>query len=361
MYRYLRSILIGTPIAFLLFAYLIYSETGEFPDYAGITGYAILSVVIVNALGLILVICSNWLHMIIPWKENMTKRFLIGLLLNNLITIPLGFFLIIGVSSLFRLTPSIRELLENYPDAALKLGIFSFVVTFIYTLGDFLLYSYNEYAVVQIESVRVKRDQIKLQFEALRSQLSPHYLFNSLNTISSLIFRDVRLTEQFIRKLAQTYQYILTTNRSQLVKLKDELTFLEAYNFLLEVRFENGYRYTCELKPEILETWVPPLSLQMLVENAVKHNTISEEIPLQLRIFQSDEDYITVKNNYIGKPFFLNINNNLVRNPTQTVSLKIGLENIKNRYLFYTRKVVKIEKDEDFTVKLPVIYTNNAE
>jgi len=355
MHKYLRSILISTPLAFFLFAYLIYSETGSFPDYFEVAGYAVLSFFVVNIISLLLVTCTTWLHTILPWKRSMSKRFLLGLLVNNLISIPIGLLLIFVISSAANLTPSIKELSENFPDGVLKLSILAFVLTFVYTIGDFLFYSYNQYAVVQIESVRIKRDQLRLQFEALRSQLTPHYLFNSLNTISSLVFRDIRLTEEFIRRLAQTYQYILANNQSNLVKLKDELDFLDAYNFLLRVRFENAYQFSQTIKAEVQDSWIPPLSLQMLVENAVKHNTMSEDVPLHVEIYQEQEDYITVRNNFIGKPFFININNNLVRNPTGSTSLKIGLENIKKRFQFYTSKAVIIQKDAHFSVKLPVI------
>ncbi len=355
MNRYVRSIIISTPLAFLFFAYLIYSETGTLPDYYEVAGYAVLSVFVVNIVGLLLVLCSTWLHKILPWKRSMLKRFLLGLLFNNLITIPVGLSLIYLISLVAQLIPSISELSANYPDGVLKLSILAFFITFVYTVGDFLLYSYHQYTVVQIESVRLKRDQLRLQFDALRSQLTPHYLFNSLNTISSLVFRDIRLTEEFIRRLAQTYQYVFANKESNLVKLKDELEFLEAYNFLLRVRFENAYQFSHDLKKEVMETWIPPLSLQMLVENAIKHNTISEDVPLHVEIIQEQEDYITVRNNYIGKPFFITIKNNLVRNPSGAASLKIGLENIKKRFQFYSSKEMTINKDDYFTVRLPVI------
>lgn len=361
MNRYVRSILISTPLAFLLFAYLIYSETGVLPDYYEVAGYAVVSVLVVNVIGLLLVLCSTWLHKILPWKKSMLKRFLLGLLFNNLITIPIGLLLIYLISTLAQLIPSIRELYSNYPDGVLKLSILVFFLTFVYTVGDFLLYSYYQYAVVQIESVRLKRDQLRLQFDALRSQLTPHYLFNSLNTISSLVFRDIRLTEEFIRRLAQTYQYVFANKESNLVRLKEEMEFLEAYNFLLRVRFENAYQFSHNLREEIMETLIPPLSLQMLVENAIKHNTISEDVPLHVEIIQEQEDYITVRNNYIGKPFFITINNNLVRNPSGAASLKIGLENIKKRFQFYSSKEMTIEKDDYFTVRLPVIMQSNEE
>lgn len=355
MNRYVRSILISTPLAFFLFAYLIYSETGTLPDYYEVAGYAVLSVFVVNVIGLLLVLCSTWLHKIVPWKRSMLKRFLLGLFFNNLITIPIGLSLIYLISILAQLVPSVRELSANYPDGVLKLSILVFFITFVYTVGDFLLYSYHQYTVVQIESVRLKRDQLRLQFDALRSQLTPHYLFNSLNTISSLVFRDVRLTEEFIRRLAQTYQYVFANKESNLVKLKEEMEFLEAYNFLLRVRFENAYQFSHNLKEEVMESWIPPLSLQMLVENAIKHNTISEDMPLHVEIIQDQEDFITVRNNYIGKPFFITIKNNLVRNPSGTASLKIGLENIKKRFQFYSTKEMTIKKDDYFTVKLPLI------
>jgi len=185
---------------------------------------------------------------------------------------------------------------------------------------------------------------LELQFEALKSQLSPHYLFNCLNTISSLVHRDPKLTESFIRRLAQTYQYILNTKNRKLVKLAEEIEFVKAYNYLLRVRFEEALKINIDLPEELLASDVPPLTLQILVENAVKHNVISEESPLEISI-KADPQTVTVSNN-------------LTRRADVENSFKVGLENIKKRYEFFTEIPVRVVNNELFEVQLPVLNPN---
>jgi LytS/YehU family sensor histidine kinase len=176
----------------------------------------------------------------------------------------------------------------------------------------------------------------------LKSQISPHYLFNSLNTISSLIFKDTQSAEQFIRRLAQTYQYILSTQNKSYVLLKDEVEFVQSYYYLLRIRFQQQLTVDINLPSGIMNSKIPPLTLQMLVENAVKHNNMSNDKKLFIYITAQDNTYVKVMNTKTGNQFNVS-------------SFKVGLENIRKRYQFFTEKQIEVKDDEKFVVSLPVI------
>ncbi len=182
------------------------------------------------------------------------------------------------------------------PTIIWKVGILLLASLSIYIIVYALLYSYQQYAVAQIETLQRERKQLELQFEALKSQVSPHYLFNSLNTISSLIYKDPQSAEQFIRRLAQTYQYILATQNKRYVLLREEVDFVQSYYYLLRIRFQQQLTVEFNLPSSILDTRIPPLTLQILVENAVKHNTLNADNKLFIYITAQDNTYLRVIN-----------------------------------------------------------------
>jgi LytS/YehU family sensor histidine kinase len=223
----------------------------------------------------------------------------------------------------------------------MKLGIVLLILVLIIEIIYFALYSYYSYTSFQIETVRQERKQIELQFKALKSQLSPHFLFNSLNTISSLVFKDKTKAEGFIRKLAEMYQYTLQSYQTQLISLREELDFVNSYQYLLQTRFGTKFQCTIEIDEELLASHIPPLTLQMLLENAVKHNVLSEEDPLKVQV-TSDKKYIIVKNN-------------ITKKPQKVSSFQIGLKNINARYLLLREEGIAVSNGESFEVKIPLI------
>lgn len=194
-----------------------------------------------------------------------------------------------------------------------------------------------------VEAERLKQAHLESRFESLRNQVNPHFLFNSLNVLSGLVYKDADLAAQFIKKLAEVYRYILDTHNTELVPLKTELEALEAYSFLLQIRFGDSLQVNIDLPAAADTTVLPPLSLQMLLENAVKHNVVSRAHPLRVRIWQNADHYIAVENNLLRK-------NNVQE------SNGIGLANIQERYRYCSDLPVRIEADETtFRVSLPLI------
>lgn len=315
----------------------------------------VIVVVLANLGGIVLYLTSKKLNHYIPWNKNRSLRFLVETLSGLLIFLVLGWLFFNFYIKQMMPSEEFIGFWDKYWDGALKFAILITVFVYIVSLINFSVFSYNQYAIGQIESLRLERDQRHLQFEALKSQLSPHFLFNALNTISSLMYKDVKTSENFIRKLAGTYQYILTTDNRKLVSLEEEVKMVEAYFYMQKIKFGDCVQFEQSLSPTLFKTLIPPLTLQMLAENALKHNRICDETILKIKISNDGEKSIIVQNNISQKPELLKIGNNLVDRPKKNTSHKIGLKNIRKRYLYFSNKDIEVKQDEYFTIKLPII------
>ncbi len=281
---------------------------------------------------------TEFLNRTIPWKTNMGSRFLVGIFFHFLASFLVSFFMLYAYAVFYGLS---FNFLSVNKWIFTKLAIILFIFIVIFQVIYLVLFSYYSYSHLQIEKIRQERKQVEYQLNALKSQLNPHFLFNSLNTISSLIYKDKRKAIEFIRKLASMCDYTLNSYRKRYTTIKEELRFLESYNYLIETRFEKKYNYDLTISKELLRTKIPPLTLQMLVENAVKHNIMSDLIPLKVSISFNNE--------------YIIVSNNITSSPTNVKSLKIGLKNINARYLLLFGKGIVTVKGEDFVVKLPII------
>lgn len=332
----------------LFYAYIHFSEKNIFPTTSSSLQGFLISALVGSITGIGLYYTNKVLDKLIPWKNFYATRFFAGYIVNYVIALSMTFGL--SIASVILLGGEIfwTGFSTEDKDMKLKIGILLLSMLFIYKVIYALLYSYQQYAVAQLESLQRERKQLELQFQALKSQLSPHYLFNSLNTISSLIYKDRPSAEQFVRRLAQTYQYILSTQNKRFVSLKDEVDFVQSYYYLLRIRFQQQLSVEINLPSNIMSSKIPPLTLQILVENAVKHNNISSDKKLFIYITAQDNTYLKVINTKIG-------------NDHTVQSFKVGLENIKKRYEFFTNKKIEIKDDEKFSVTLPVIHHREQE
>lgn len=192
------------------------------------------------------------------------------------------------------------------------------------------------------ELLRLQKENLQSQFETLRSQVNPHFLFNSLNVLTSLIKIEPELAEQFTIRLSMVYRYVLENKEKDLVNLETELDFLKAYTFLLDIRFSGKMKVVVNIPPEKLQLKVVPLALQLLIENAIKHNTFSKKMPLRVDVFSQDD--------------FLVVENNLQMRESHVQSTGVGLNNIASRYAYFTdRKAVSGIQDGKFIVKIPLL------
>ena len=187
----------------------------------------------------------------------------------------------------------------------------------------------------------LKREKLAIEYEALRNQVNPHFLFNSLTALTTLVHQDADKAEAFIRKFSDVYRYILENRAQEIVSLQEELVLIGNMAYLYHYRHGNNLKIELDLTPSH-EKFVLPMALQMLLENALKHNIISEALPLQVRIFE-EEGYVVVWNN-------LQLKSNVPD------SNKVGLGNIRLRYSYLSENPLIIEKtDGYFQVKIPIL------
>lgn len=188
----------------------------------------------------------------------------------------------------------------------------------------------------------LQEENIVTQFESLKTQVNPHFLFNSLNVLSSLIYIDQDRAAKFVRQLSKVYRYVLDYKDKDLVKLKDELPFIRSYIFLLKTRFDKNLVIEMNISPGDEEKLVAPVVLQLLLENAVKHNVISRSKPLTITI-ETGNNTLTVRNN-------------LQLKSSIEATSGVGLNNIKKRYEYLSSQKVVITSDTDnFTVTVPLL------
>lgn len=184
----------------------------------------------------------------------------------------------------------------------------------------------------------------EMELKTLRQNIEPHFLFNNLNVLSSLIESNPTRANEFLSKMSQIYRYILRSQAAEFVPLKDEIEFAKDYIFLLKERFGAAYDFDWQVREENLNgQMIVPVSLQSLIENAVKHNAGNPENPLQIAI-KLENEYLTVENEMREK--FLTFQTN-----------KSGLENLRNRYAHLTEKQLEIvQNDLFFKVRLPLLH-----
>lgn len=185
---------------------------------------------------------------------------------------------------------------------------------------------------------KLKKESISLQLQALRNQVDPHFLFNSLNTLTSLIETDQGKAITFVRQLSEMFRYMLNRDSKEMIDIESELKFVEAYVFLQKMRFGDNLKVEINLSEK--NFYILPISLQMLIENAIKHNEVSRDYPLSVLV-KDEDDYLVVENKLQPKI-------------TETHSNGIGLKNLRTRYNFFTEKEVVLETlNEAFVVKIP--------
>jgi len=215
--------------------------------------------------------------------------------------------------------------------------IISFVISLIFVAGGFLKNWKESFQ----EAERFKAEMLMYKYESLQNQINPHFLFNSFNVLSDLVYEDQNKAIDFIRQLSQLFRYVLDSRDKELVTIREELEFLKAYSYLLQTRYEEKLSIRQEFEAREHEMIVP-MTLQLLIENCVKHNEISASQPLTIQIERNGE-YLKVENNRQFKP-------------TGPDSKRTGLSNIRQQFRYFTDKEIVItESDRSFSVEVPVI------
>jgi len=272
------------------------------------------------------------------WTKFKKFKFLIGLLGSVFLTLVT----LVVVRAIHKVVLE-RNTFNEFITSENSVFYFSaLLATLVITLFFHALYFYKELQEKKVKEQQVIAGTASAKFESLKNQIDPHFLFNSLNVLNSLIEENPENAQKFTTSLSRIYRYVLEQKDKELVSVEEELAFARTYMDLLSMRFENSLFY--EVPKTLLnpEARVVPLSLQLLLENAIKHNTVSESKPLHIRIYE-EGNYLVIENNFQKKE---------VLNPRKGV----GLANIINRYHIVTNRKVIIDQNSDkFQVKLPVL------
>lgn len=268
-----------------------------------------------------------------PWEKSFLRRLIIQFLLqNSLVLILIYVFFLLPIPRYF----GYDSLLKRQVNVVAL--IFSLILLGYFAATHF----FKIWSNATVHAAKLEKDMALAQLEALRLQIDPHFLFNNLSVLTSLIEENPQDAILYVQRLSTIYRYLLENRKKELVSLEVELNFIVDYLYLYQVKYGAGITLNIEKKIPIGNKKIPPLTLQLLVENCIKHNSFDLQHPLSINIILMPDGTLTVWNNKAEKP--------------SSHSNNIGLENIKNRYalLNYPAPVVE-ETDSEFAVKLQVI------
>jgi len=286
---------------------------------------------------------DKYLNKKLPWFIYTRKRLVIQ------IVATLGWtFLMTAIPLSTRLLVN-NELLS--PGSGLP-GIFPAFALFTYVEGTFFLVAFNGIYIARnffnkwksslLEIEKLKQEKLKRDYQALQDQINPHFLFNSLNVLISEIYHHPETAADFARGLSRVYRYVLQSKNREVVPLKAELEFVQSFIYLHQARVGEGLQVEIDVDEQAAEQFLPPLTLQILVENAIKHNVLEKDNPLHITIDSRTKPVLTIKNNF---------------NPKMALeSTHTGLSNLKSRYALLGTRTIEVYKNEkEFVVKVPLL------
>ncbi|HAO26670.1 MAG TPA: histidine kinase [Chryseobacterium indologenes] len=339
MKRKYTIILLWTSLGTTLFFFLFFNERKDLYTFM-IT--LLLSTMYSFVLGFGNGFINEYLNKKFPWSEATRTRAVL-----SIITIIIGNFILVYFCNfmnyvVIQKTATVEDFFSRKYGLTnwFMINIALLITTFLHAKG--FMEELKKTSRKEVVEQKLIAKSANAQFESLKNQLDPHFLFNSLNVLSSLIDENPQQAQKFTASMSKIYRYVLEQKDKELVTVEDEIEFAKIYCDLLKTRFEDSVDFSFEVNKEDYPEYVVPLSLQLLLENCIKHNFATSSRPLVIRIF-SDGDTLCIENNL------------QVREQIKESS-GIGLANIVQRYSLLTKRNVFIEKsDEYFKVKLPML------
>jgi sensor histidine kinase YesM len=277
---------------------------------------------------------------VMPWRHYVRQRILLEFLLTSL-----------NAAAIMIVWTYIYFWMVEIPSSILKPSLFenvliALVVNIIATTVMEGSAFFRQWKASLVEAERLQKESLRTQYEALKAQVNPHFLFNSLNTLSSLVHSDPDVAEEFIDEFARFYRYILEIRDKNLVSLQEELEMMQSYIYLQKIRFGSALTVENRIDSGFLHHLLPPLTLQMLAENAIKHNALSPEKPLLISL--------EVRNG------FLMISNNLQQRQEAIKSTGTGLYNLKEKFKILSEAQPEFKKgDRQYVASIPLISEQN--
>lgn len=341
--NYKESFIVSLKIT-LIFA-LVFTLVNQDFSIKAISYCVLISAMYSFGLGFAQGILNDYLSTKWDWVENTNSRIWAGIIATIIYTVPV--VLLINYVNFIVIS-------GNNPDHFFRGSyVWQHIFYIILSFGISAFLHARSFMIEWKKSVKQESTKQEIvaktetaKFESLKNQLDPHFLFNSLNVLTSLIGENPAQAEKFTTKLSKVYRYVLEQRNKDLVPVSEELKFAKTYMQLLGMRFEDAVQFHIPDEISDSDLKIVPLSLQLLLENAVKHNVVSPSKPLSITIYQED-NYLIIENNI---------------NPKEAIgkSTKVGLQNIADRYGLITQKGVKIENNnKTFKVSLPLLYKMN--
>jgi len=279
---------------------------------------------------------SKWLSKYLSWTENPGKRFLFGLLSTFGYTI----------GSVYILTATFKWLTDFNVEFARDMLYTTIPITIAISAFMHSKEFLENWRKAALDAETLKKESAVARYESLKSQVNPHFLFNSLNALTNLVYEDQDKAAKFIKQLSEVYRYVLDSREKETVSIQEELRFVKSYLYLQEIRFGDNLKVRLDLDNALGN--VAPLALQLLLENAIKHNIVSQEDPLFVEM-KIKEEFIWVENKLQRKSV------------SGENSPGMGLNNIRSRYAFLSNKAVIVNESEGkFSVGLPIIEVEEA-
>jgi two-component system LytT family sensor kinase len=281
---------------------------------------------------------NEWLNHRLPFEKNVRWRVIVQVF-GGWSVVKTLFLIVSYFVSRYFLPPTL-SLLGNY--TFLIIGIMVFLVNTVICLGFMASHLLKRWQENALRTAQLEKEKVQVQLDSLKNQISPHFLFNSLSSLDSLIDDNPVLARQFLQQLSKVFRYVLQHKEKSLVPLETELAFIKNYISLLHTRFDGTFAVICQVDDTALDQQIVPVTLQILIENAIKHNIISEAHPLTVTISTYD-GYITVSNP-------------IQRKRQVGTSNGQGLENLKLLYSYLGSKSIDVgDTGETFRVQVPLL------
>ncbi len=276
----------------------------------------------------------------ISWQEHPGKRAIYSSI--SIIVYSVFAFIVVTVI-MTRIV--FNTLPENPVQWALKSSVTAILVSFAVSIVFLAIGFFRSWKHSLLEAERFKAEMLMYKYESLQNQINPHFLFNSFNVLSNLVYEDRKKAVKFITQMSQLFRYVLDSRDKELVPVTEELEFISSFAFLLQTRFEDKLSITIDVQAD-QDDLIVPMTMQLLIENCVKHNEISAAKPLTISISRSNDSISVV--------------NNLQLKPVASGSTETGLSNIRQQYSYFTDKEIVISRTADhFSVAVPVLKANN--
>jgi len=350
-YKYFRVIIVSAVfISFYLLAFMIdpYRSWASFfnRDVSHIVKEWIFVLVFCFLLTEISLSIARALDKKVPWVSFPAQRFLLQFSIQILATV-LFLYVYMNTTLLLFDGPKFSELNAIALRQQFVVSvILSVLISLIYT-GNFFLEQWKaamlETSSLSLRAAELKQIALEAELQSLKMQLDPHFMFNNFSTLSALIAEDQNAAQHFLENLSRVYRYMIVNVHKNVISVEEEIHFAKAYFYLIKIRLGENVKMELSLKDDTFRKGIPPITLQLLIENAIKHNTASRSKPLTIKITQDEEDNLLIMNS------LQRLNYNIPSTCT-------GLKNIESRYRLLSDRLPEItEQDQLFVVKLPLM------